>query len=84
MTVALKIRVRDLVPELLAHTLIVLDDLQTAGTVAVFLPEPLADEIDDFLILIESYRHDASPFAFAVWVFFLLTQLYCIRKRSSM
>ena len=66
MAIALEIRIRNLLPELLADALIVLGHLQTAGAVAALGLQTLPDGFYHFLVLIQTYCHNASPLFFSV------------------
>jgi len=55
--VAVKIGIRDLLPELLAHALVFFTPLQTAGAVASGLLQTLPDGLDDLGIFIQSNSH---------------------------
>ena len=52
MTIALKIGIGDLLPELLADALILLGALETAGAIAAGALQTLPDGSDNFLIFI--------------------------------
>ena len=62
MTVALEVRIRDLLPELLADALIILAALQAAGTVTTGTLQPLFNGIHHFLIFIQPNCHTNTSF----------------------
>ena len=57
MAVSLEIRVRNLLPELLADALVVFAPLQTAGAVTAGALEAFLDHMNHFLVFIEPYSH---------------------------
>ena len=52
----------NLLPELLAHALILLCPLQTAGAVSAGTLQALTDHFGHFLVIIESNCHSQIPF----------------------
>ena len=62
MAIALEIGIGDLLPELLADTLILLRPLQTAGAVAAGTLQTILDDLDHFLIFVEFHCHDDTSF----------------------
>ena len=62
MTKTLEIRVFDLLAELLTDALIVLRPFQTAGAITAGTLEALPDHLDHFLVLVQPYSHDLTPF----------------------
>ena len=57
MAVALEVRIGDLIPKFLAHTLILLRSGQAAGAVAPGAFKTLPDGFDNFLIWVQNYFH---------------------------
>ena len=57
MAVALKVRIRDLLPEFLADALVLLGALQAAGAVSAGALESLFDGGHHFLIVIQPNSH---------------------------
>ena len=62
MAKTLEIRIRHLLPELLADALVLLGTFQPAGTVAAGALQTLPDHLDHFLVLVQPYSHDLTPF----------------------
>ena len=62
MAIALEIGIGDLLPELLADTLILLRTLQTAGAVAAGTLQTILDDLDHFLVFVQFYCHDDTSF----------------------
>ncbi|MBR2075192.1 MAG: hypothetical protein IJ977_08055 [Fibrobacter sp.] len=60
MAVALKIRIGDLAPKLLANALIILASLQPAGAVATGPLQALSNRLYDLFVLIQPHSHVAS------------------------
>ena len=64
--IALEIGIGDLLPELLADTLILLRPLQTAGAVAAGALQTILDDLDHFLVFVQFYSHGDSSFPMQV------------------
>lgn len=62
MAIALKIRILYLIPELLAHTFVVLGLFKPTWAVAALFGKPLLDELYHFFIGIKRYFHMFIPF----------------------
>ena len=60
--IALKIGIRNLLPEFLADALILLCPLQTAGAITAGALQALPDRFHHFLILIQSDCHKTDSF----------------------
>ena len=58
MAITGKVRVGDLLPEFLAHTLVFLGPLQPAGAIAAGTLQALLDRLYHFQIFVQSYSHD--------------------------
>ena len=57
MAVALEVRIGDLIPKFLAHTLILLRSGQAAGAVAPCPFQSLPDGLYDLLIVVQAHLH---------------------------
>ena len=64
MAVSFEIRIRDLLPEFLADTLVFFGALESAGTITAGALKTILYSLDHFCIFIESDSHGESPFSF--------------------
>ena len=66
MTVALEIRIGDLLTEFLANTLVVFGTLQAAGAISPGTLQAVTDGLYHFFIFIQSHCHVITSFVFII------------------